>query len=172
MLSAYHYEVSLSRVAAAQLTLFTAACTHGAIRLVGGETNDTGRLELCYNGEWSAVSDYTGSGFGYNEAATACRQLGYTEYPSEPTSVFYFGLFSCLPTNFIQENTDYFSEFATKLQAPRVIIFHFTKDSLLMVDMTQLSRSPMVGSLILYVMDTRRHCWTVRSLILLKVVCH
>ena len=54
---------------------------HGAIRLVGGETSDTGRLELCYNGEWSPLS--TSSGFGYNEAATACRQLGFIEYPSE-----------------------------------------------------------------------------------------
>ena len=54
---------------------------NGRVRLVGGEGNSAGRLELCYKGEWSPFS--TTSGFGYNEGAAACRNLGFLQYPSE-----------------------------------------------------------------------------------------
>ena len=53
----------------------------GGVRLADGEGNNAGRLELCYEGEWSPFS--TTSGFGYNEGAAACRQLGFLQYPSE-----------------------------------------------------------------------------------------
>ena len=81
MWSAYHHEVRHIPQHAHTVLLYTGCPHHGTVRLAGGETSDTGRLELCYNGEWSPLS--TSSGFGYNEAATACRQLGFTEYPSE-----------------------------------------------------------------------------------------
>ena len=54
---------------------------HGKVRLVGGRESDIGRLELCFEGDWSPF--LTNSGFGYNEGATACKQLGFLEYPSE-----------------------------------------------------------------------------------------
>ena len=53
----------------------------GELRLVGGEGKNVGTLELCNGGKWSPFS--TTSGFGYNEGAAACRQLGFLEYPSE-----------------------------------------------------------------------------------------
>ena len=54
----------------------------GSVRLVGlrGVTSSNltaGRLELYYNGRWGTVCD---SGFGANEALTACRQLGFMGY--------------------------------------------------------------------------------------------
>lgn len=39
-----------------------------------GETNNTGRLEICYDGEWGAVCDDL---FNNRAAAVACRELGF-----------------------------------------------------------------------------------------------
>lgn len=50
------------------------ACTEGAIRLQGGRTNNTGRLEVCHNNLWGTVCD---DAFGAPDATVACRQLGF-----------------------------------------------------------------------------------------------
>ena len=53
-------------------------CDTGEIRLVGGVTNSTGRLELCVNGIWGRVCnrfDY----WGPDNAKVVCRQLGFSE---------------------------------------------------------------------------------------------
>ena len=51
----------------------------GPIRLVSetGRTSSLtgGRLEVFLNGQWGTVCD---DGFGSNDAAVACRQLGFT----------------------------------------------------------------------------------------------
>ena len=45
------------------------------IRLVGGSTPSSGRLEVRINGLWGTVCDFTGLTFTKTEADLACRQL-------------------------------------------------------------------------------------------------
>ena len=51
------------------------SCTPGAARLRGGADASEGRLEYCYQGQWSPfcwLQDET--------ATVACKELGYTVY--------------------------------------------------------------------------------------------
>ena len=49
-------------------------CTHGNIRLVGGETEREGRVEVCINGLWGSVCS---SGWDARDANVTCRHAGY-----------------------------------------------------------------------------------------------
>ena len=42
---------------------------------MGGQASNEGRLEYCYNGQWSPFCTLRSQ-----EATVACRQLGYTHY--------------------------------------------------------------------------------------------
>ncbi len=53
---------------------FKAVCDDGEIRLVDGDDNTEGRLEVCYNGQWGTVCS---DEFGYVDGRVACRQLGF-----------------------------------------------------------------------------------------------
>ncbi|CAI8018786.1 Deleted in malignant brain tumors 1 protein [Geodia barretti] len=53
-------------------------CEHGSVRLVGGATNSTGRLEVCALGRWGRVCNAFGY-WGPNNARVVCRQLKFSE---------------------------------------------------------------------------------------------
>ena len=53
-------------------------CTNGDVRLVNGNKDNEGRVEYCYNGQWSpmcSLNTYT--------ARLVCKKLGYKKYNCE-----------------------------------------------------------------------------------------
>ena len=54
---------------------FTESCaTQGTLRLVGGQTSEEGRLEVCIGGLWGSVCD---NYWSTHNARVVCRELGY-----------------------------------------------------------------------------------------------
>ena len=51
-----------------------ANCTHGDIRLMDGDVETEGRVEICYNNRWGTVCHDNGD---YRDAVVVCNQLGY-----------------------------------------------------------------------------------------------
>ena len=47
---------------------------NGAVRLVGGQSNAEGTVEMCVNGVWGSVCD---DSWGKEEAAVVCQQLDF-----------------------------------------------------------------------------------------------
>ena len=58
----------------------------GMIRLQGGNYSNEGRVEVYCNGQWGTICS---TGFGYTDANTICRQLGYDSYYSVQYSSLY-----------------------------------------------------------------------------------
>ena len=56
-------------------------CTDGNVTLVDGQLDTEGRLEMCFNNEWTPFCN-----IDENEALVACRQLGYTQSSCEPSN--------------------------------------------------------------------------------------
>ena len=56
------------------LLLFMPPGTHGTVRLIDGLIPEEGTVEVCMNGVWSSVCDWS---WDYKDAFVFCRQLGY-----------------------------------------------------------------------------------------------
>ena len=50
-------------------------CITGEVQLVDGETDNEGRVEVCFGGIWGTVSDNT---WNYNDVVVLCQQLGFS----------------------------------------------------------------------------------------------
>ena len=52
----------------------SAACKDGQLRLVGGSSENEGRVEICYENQWGTVCNH---GWSSENARVVCRQLGF-----------------------------------------------------------------------------------------------
>ena len=52
-------------------------CTNGEVRLVGGQAENEGNVQICYNNAWGSIcSDF----WGPNDANVVCSQLGFQHF--------------------------------------------------------------------------------------------
>ena len=58
----------------------------GFIRLVGGNWNGEGRVDIFHNGHWGTVCD---DSWDMNDARVVCRALGYADASSAPHSAHF-----------------------------------------------------------------------------------
>ena len=49
-------------------------CDYGELRLVGGESEKEGRVEICVGGLWGTICD---DNYNRPDARVICRQLGF-----------------------------------------------------------------------------------------------
>ena len=55
--------------------IHVASCQNGDLKLVGGISENEGRLEVCFDQRWGTIS---GDGWTHADTRVACRQLGYS----------------------------------------------------------------------------------------------
>ena len=55
---------------------FVAPCTNGQLRLVGGNVDNEGRVEICLNNEWGTICD---NYWSTNDASVVCSLLGFAD---------------------------------------------------------------------------------------------
>ena len=54
---------------------YIASCKDGDLKLVGGISENEGRLEVCFDQRWGTIN---GDGWTHTDTQVACRQLGYS----------------------------------------------------------------------------------------------
>ena len=59
-----------------------AECTNGDVRLVGGSSNNEGRVEFCFDEGWGTVC--SGTSWETTDAQVICRQLGFPVSGKQP----------------------------------------------------------------------------------------
>ena len=68
----YHY--LYHNVIIVSFSQHAASCSDGDVRVVGGDSEREGRLEVCFSQRWGTVN---GDGWFSVDTQVACRQLGY-----------------------------------------------------------------------------------------------
>jgi len=63
-------------------------CTDGSIRLRGGSSVREGRVEICVEGRWGTICDYS---WDSRDASVVCRQLGYPSLGPVPYRNAFYG---------------------------------------------------------------------------------
>ena len=63
-------------------------CTHGSVRLLSGETERRGTVEVCVDGYWGTICH---SGWDSRDADVVCRQLGFNTFGAIPRYSSHFG---------------------------------------------------------------------------------
>ncbi|XP_019851371.1 PREDICTED: scavenger receptor cysteine-rich domain superfamily protein-like isoform X2 [Amphimedon queenslandica] len=68
-------------------------CTHGKIRLIGGDSNNEGDFQICYDGVWVYVCNYINFLYNYPppDENVICRQLGYLDNNWNSYFLYSFG---------------------------------------------------------------------------------
>ena len=60
-----------------KIICYVALCeVEGAVRLLDGDTELEGRVEVCLNGVWGSIAD---DEWDTDDAIVVCRQLGYID---------------------------------------------------------------------------------------------
>lgn len=57
-------------------------CKNGEVRLVNGETDGEGRVEICYSNSWGTICD---DEWDESEAEVVCRQLNFNDGQGQPS---------------------------------------------------------------------------------------
>ena len=68
MLKLYNYTLYIT------IHVYKATCLDGDVRLVDGDTDYSGLLEVCFNQRWGTVN---GDGWSNVDTQVVCKQLGY-----------------------------------------------------------------------------------------------
>ena len=58
------------------ISIHTAQCDDGDVRLVMGDTASEGQVQVCISKRWGTICRH---GWSSDDAATVCRQLGYSD---------------------------------------------------------------------------------------------
>ena len=66
-------------------------CSDGDIRLIGGNTDNEGNVQICYNNAWGSVCD---DYWGIADSNVVCRQLGFQPYGTTYLHHYIKSLFS------------------------------------------------------------------------------
>ena len=72
--ASFHYNLS-PFISTIMFLKFTYSGSSGNVKLVGGQSENEGRVEVCVNGGWGTVAD---DGWTTADGQVVCRQLGYS----------------------------------------------------------------------------------------------
>ena len=70
-----HIHIPITLTPTHKCIYLTASCKDGDLKLVGANSENEGRLEVCFDQRWGTIN---GDGWTHTDTQVACRQLGYS----------------------------------------------------------------------------------------------